>query len=129
MARVDEAIGVHHWQGQFFDSGRQVVISREVLTGTSTTCVDQAIKAGRDTTLTDAESAYWTAENQDWLIRTCDYELGGDRTLPERRDVIQWRDNHGKIRNYSVGVDGIEREYRFTDATETILRVHTTEIK
>ena len=127
MTLQADAIREHLYESLLDVAGQLVEIQREVVGGTSERDVC-AVKAGTSSELTEAEAAYFTSESQDWLIKTSDYVIGGSVTLPAKRDRILWRDPTGAVQTYDVGVDGVERQYRYTDQTEQVLRIHTTQI-
>lgn len=99
--------------------GVNVTISR----GASSTAISKAVPGRSQHDVTSNGQIVEQVKSRDYLIPVSDYKFGGVVTLPQRGDRIT---EDGKI--YAVLAMGTEAQWRYTDQTQLILRIHTKEM-
>jgi len=74
-----------------------------------------------------SDEFYGTSHQDDFIVKAVEYiaQVGGE---PDTCDIIEWTDDRDVIRQFQVGVDGLERQYDPVDQFGVLYRVHTTEI-
>lgn len=99
--------------------GVDVTISR----GASSTAISKAVPGRSQHDVTSNGQVVEQVQSRDYLIPVSAYQFGGVATLPQRGDRIT---EGSKV--YAVLAMGSEAQWRYTDQTQLILRIHTKEM-
>lgn len=99
--------------------GVDVTISR----GANSTAITKAVPGRSQHDVTSNGQVVEQVQSRDYLIPVSAYQFGGVVSLPQRGDRI----TEGS-RVYAVLAMGSEAQWRYTDQTQLILRIHTKEM-
>jgi len=79
--------------------------------------------------LDDGSGATVRYVGRDYLIRSEDLVLAGERTLPQRGDlIIEVNDTGGEHQHEVMGPGNGEPDWRYSDPERLALRIHTKEV-
>ena len=98
--------------------GVDVTISR----GAASTAISKAVPGRSQHDVTSNGQLVEQVQSRDFLILASAYAFDGTVSLPKRGDRVT-EDSTGKV--YAILAMGTEAQWRYTDQTEQILRVHT----
>ena len=98
--------------------GIDVTISR----GAASTAISKAVPGRSQHDVTSNGQLVEQVQSRDFLIPVSAYKFNDVVSLPQRGDRIT-EDSTGKV--YAILAMGSEAQWRYTDQTELILRVHT----
>ena len=98
--------------------GVDVTISR----GAASTAISKAVPGRSQHDVTSNGQLVEQVQSRDFPILASAYAFDGTVSLPKRGDRVT-EDSTGKV--YAILAMGTEAQWRYTDQTELILRVHT----
>lgn len=99
--------------------GVDVTITR----GASSTAISKAVPGRSQHDVTSNGQIVEQVQSRDYLVPVSAYKFGGVVTLPQRGDRII----EGS-KTYAVLAMGSEAQWRYTDQTQQVLRIHTKEM-
>jgi len=109
----------------WLDDQRHKHMTRTVVYGRGTDSVEIAATVGRtEFEQVDEHGVVHKIESRDFLVRTADLVLAGERTLPETGDRVCETDGDQTF-VYEVMAPGSEPPFRYSDPYRTALRIHT----
>jgi hypothetical protein len=100
-----------------------VNITYERPSATQSVALSKVVTGRSDHEITQDGMVIEQVKSRDYLVRVADLVLGGSQTLPRTGDRIQ---ESGKT--YAVLTTGTEAQWKYTDPSQVIIRIHTREM-
>jgi hypothetical protein len=114
---------------QWLEAQRHKHMTRSVIYHRGNASVELQATIGRTTfEQTDEHGLVQQIESRDYLVRTADLELEGERTLPKAGDQIKEVESERTF-VYEVMSPGGEPPFRYSDPYRQTLRIHTKYVK
>lgn len=87
--------------------------------------VTEAIPGRNRVALQVIDTAQMSEVEFDWLATASELTISGNRTEPQKGDLITWTNPAGQVLTFTVLPDVTERCFRYVDQTQHMLRIHT----